>query len=205
MRIDKADIRTLIHYDLTGSLDVYYQESGRAGQPAECILLFQRRDRGLQRFFMAGRYPTQDDFTTLIEGLRTASGHSAMSVDEIRTTVPSLAASKLGVMLAALKQDGLLRARRGNKYEPQQRLFTASIEPFVAAYEQRRQRDQTKLEHMVVYAQTAPCRTRYLLEALGETVEWSRCATCDNCRGLAIRSEAPFKRSIQVQTFSSTP
>jgi hypothetical protein len=29
-----------------------------------------------------------------------------------------------------------------------------------------------------------------LLEALGETVEWSQCGTCDNCRGLAIRSEA---------------
>jgi len=60
----------------------------------------------------------------------------------------------------------------------------------VAAYEQRRQRDQQKLEQMVVYAQTALCRTRLLLEALGETVEWSRCGTRDNCRGLAVRSEA---------------
>ena len=139
---------------------------------------------------MAGRYPTHDDFTTLIEGLRTASGDSAMSVDEIRTTVPSLATSKLRVMLAALKQDGLVRERRGARYEPQRQLLTASIEPFVAAYEQRRQRDQTKLEQMVVYAQTALCRTHVLLEALGETVEWSKCGTCDNCRGLAIRSEA---------------
>jgi superfamily II DNA helicase RecQ len=41
-----------------------------------------------------------------------------------------------------------------------------------------------------VYAQTALCRTHVLLEALGETVESSQCGTCDNCRGLAIRSEA---------------
>jgi ATP-dependent DNA helicase RecQ len=68
--------------------------------------------------------------------------------------------------------------------------LTASIEPFVAAYEQRRRRDQSKLEQMVVYAQTALCRTRVLLEALGETAEWSQCGTCDNCCGLAVRSEA---------------
>jgi ATP-dependent DNA helicase RecQ len=193
MGIDKPDIRTVVHYDLPASLDVYSQESGRAGrdgEPAECILLFQRRDRGLQRFFMAGRYPSHDDFITLIEGLRTTCSGSARSVDEIRAAVPALSASKVRVMLAALKQDGLMRERRRARYEPGPRLLTASIEPLVAAYEQRRQRDQTKLEQMVVYAQTALCRTHVLLEALGETVEWSQCGTCDNCRGLAIRSAA---------------
>jgi len=68
--------------------------------------------------------------------------------------------------------------------------LTAFIEPFAAAYEQRRQRDQSTLEHMVVYAQTALCRTHVLLEALGETAEWSQCRTCDDCRGLAVRPEA---------------
>ena len=58
-----------------------------------------------------------------------------------------------------------------------------------AAYDERRQRDRTKLEQMVVYAQTALCRTAALLEALGETGV-DRCDTCDNCRGLAIRAEA---------------
>jgi len=74
-------------------------------------------------------------------------------------------------------------------YEPRPQLLTASIEPLAAAYEQRRQRDLTKLEQMVVYAQTALCRTRVLLEALGETVEWPQCGTCDNCRRLSQRAK----------------
>jgi ATP-dependent DNA helicase RecQ len=192
MGIDKPDIRTVVHYDLPASLDVYSQESGRAGrdgEPAECVLLFQRRDRGLQRFFMAGRYPTHDDFTVLIEAVRT-SAPGTLSMPDLRTAAPSLAESKLRVMVAALKQAGWLRQRRAAKYEARPLLFTGSIDPLAAAYEERRQRDRTKLEQMVIYAQTALCRTRVLLEALGESVEWSECGTCDNCRGLAIRAEA---------------
>ena len=199
--IDKPDVRFVVHLGLPGRLEAYYQEAGRGGrdgEPAECTLLYARRDVGLQRRFIAQAHPDEEQVRHGWSRLIALQG-----LDPERALAPAEAADAAGgegwqVTLAALRASGRIEpdALRLTSLDPEAPLDTRPIE-------ERRRYAESRLSQMIEYAETSGCRRALVLRYFGEEpaeaglggadgADAGGCGGCDNCAGVKRTAEPDY-------------
>jgi len=192
MGVDRGDLRFVVHWDLPGSLEAYYQEIGRAGRDgasAWCELLFNYADKGTQQFFIDGSNPPFADILAVWEAVRAACADGAVtcSVEEWAKRAKLKNDMEVRTILGLIERVRLIE----REILPGDRAYTtrlaadadpAALRQLAAGLEEKRARDQRKLDLLIRFVDHPGCRHAFLLSYFGEAASSAACDACDRCR-----------------------
>jgi ATP-dependent DNA helicase RecQ len=196
MGVDKANVRQVIHYNMSSCLENYYQEAGRAGRDgmdAHCTLLFQEKDASIQRWLIEQNYPSEKSVLELIDCLNAKPHFQA--VPDLKENL-KLGDSALNSALGLLNNGGLLQAgSQGVKLKEVETFKRTSFD--MTWLNTRKRREMERLEGIINYATSKKCRRLQLLNYFGQPLS-QKCTGCDVCRAKAAR----VIRNCVLQTVS---
>lgn len=194
MGIDRPDVRFVVHFEIPGSVEAFYQEAGRAGRdgnPSACELLFNHADLKTQEFFFEGSNPPINLIRALYNFLRfecdpgTHELHIAVDAmaERMGKDVNPMA---VGTALSCLIHAGAIQRfdvpgqlTKGTRLlKPELNFECLDIDR--NSLEEKARRDHLKIEAMTRFAYSMGCRQQWILDYFGE-VNSEPCGHCDVC------------------------
>ncbi len=192
MGIDRSDVRFVVHFEIPGSIEAYYQEAGRAGRDGDeayCEMFFNYADTRTQEFFIEGANPGYQQITNVYSFLQDEADENFevfKTMDDVAEGAGIKNSMAAGSAISVLLRGGYLerfdvagRRMKGTRLKRPD-LSAGKLDINREALEEKERRDREKLDAMVRLCYSRQCRQQAILQYFGE-LEAPTCGNCDIC------------------------